>query len=142
MALAFPGQTGSMVEITAIDAFVESFGDRGLRKSYRRRATLSKALTWAIHIEANDDSGTPDGPTSFDCEGHRKDYPSRVDEFHLGLEEARCVSRELLRPPRRVIYERVEPPSYEARSTELACGVSERPMVRRGALAYMACERS
>ena len=32
MALAFPGQHGPMVEITAIDAFVDSFTDKDLRK--------------------------------------------------------------------------------------------------------------
>ena len=32
MELAFPGQTGSMAEITAIDTFVDAFTDRDLRK--------------------------------------------------------------------------------------------------------------
>ena len=50
MALAFPGQSGSMDEITAIDAFVEAFGDRELRKQVLQHSpsTLSEALTWAI----------------------------------------------------------------------------------------------
>ena len=62
MALAYPGQVGTMAEIHAIDAFVDSFGDRELRKQVLQRspATLAEALTWAIHIEAIDESGCPD----------------------------------------------------------------------------------
>ena len=76
MALAFSGQTGTMAEIMAIDAFVEYFGDRVLRKQVLQKSlsTLSKALTWAIRIEAIDDSDAPDAPASFDCDGHRKDH--------------------------------------------------------------------
>ena len=75
MALAFPGQTGSKAEITAIDACVESFGNRNLRKQVLQRepATLSKVLTYAIRIEAIDNSGPADGPTTFNHDGHRKE---------------------------------------------------------------------
>ena len=66
MALAFPHQTGSMTEI--IDTFVESFGDRSLRKQVLQKSpvTISKALMWAIRIKAIDYSGIPDESTSFD----------------------------------------------------------------------------
>ena len=60
------------------------------------------------------------------------DYPGRVDEFCLGLEEARGVTRVLLGPPCRVSpvsREGEEPPAYEARSSGSACGVSARPMM-------------
>ena len=40
MALTFLGQHGSMVEITAIDAFVDSFTDKDLRNKCYRRALL------------------------------------------------------------------------------------------------------
>ena len=46
MVLAFPGQTGTMAEITAIDAFVDSFTDKELRKQVLQKspATLAEAL--------------------------------------------------------------------------------------------------
>ena len=56
MALAFPGYTGPMAEITAIDGFVDSFTDHDLRKQVlqKRPTTLEDALTWAVSIEAID----------------------------------------------------------------------------------------
>ena len=44
MALAFPGQTGPMADITAINAFVDAFQDRALRKQVLQKslATLAK----------------------------------------------------------------------------------------------------
>ena len=46
MALAFPGQHGLMVEITAIDAFVDSFTDKDLRKQVLQKSptTVAEAL--------------------------------------------------------------------------------------------------
>ena len=72
MALAFPGQHGSMAEITAIDAFVDSFTNRDLRKQVLQKspATLAEALTWAVHLEAIDDSGKQH-TSSYDKDGHR-----------------------------------------------------------------------
>ena len=68
MALAFPGQTGPMAEIMAINAFVDVFNVRVLRKQVLQKspATLLEALTWAIRFEAIGESGTPDAPLSFD----------------------------------------------------------------------------
>ena len=62
MALAFPGEVGTMAEITAIDTFTDALADRELRKQVLQRspATLAEALTWAIHIEAIDESECPD----------------------------------------------------------------------------------
>ena len=76
MAVAFPGQSGMMVEITAFDVFVDVFADRALRKQVLQKspATLAVVLTWAIRIEAIDESYTPDTPASFDCNGHKKDH--------------------------------------------------------------------
>ena len=72
------------------------------------------------------------------------DYRGRVNEFRQGLEEARSVMRELLRPPREVAPapRGNEPPAYEARSMGSACGVTVRQRVRHGALAYAAVESS
>ena len=50
-----------------MDAFVDSFGDCALCKQVLQQnpVMLAEALTWAIRIEAIDDSGTPDaGVTS------------------------------------------------------------------------------
>ena len=60
MALAFPGQMGPMAEITAIDAFVDALADRNQRKQVLQKSpsTLVEALTWAIRIEAIDESGS------------------------------------------------------------------------------------
>ena len=65
-----------MAEITAINAFVDSFMDHDLRKQvlHKRPATLAEALTWAICIEAIDDRakhGITD--THYDKEGRRDD---------------------------------------------------------------------
>ena len=75
MALAFPGQTGSMAEITAIDAFVDSFRDKNLSKQFLQKgpATLPAALTWAMRIEAMDDSGPTDTPIKYERGGHRRE---------------------------------------------------------------------
>ena len=64
-----------MAEITAIDAFTESFGNRDFHEQVLQKspATLSEALRWAICIEAIEDSGSPDGPIPFDHDGHCKD---------------------------------------------------------------------
>ena len=43
MALAFPGETGSMSETTAIDFFVDSFADRELRKQVLQRSPATLA---------------------------------------------------------------------------------------------------
>ena len=47
MVLAFPGQTGTMAEITAIDAFVDAFNDHALRKLVLQKSpsTFSEAIT-------------------------------------------------------------------------------------------------
>ena len=47
IVLTFPGQMGSMAEITAIDAFVDLFGNRSLRKQVLQRgpATLFEVFT-------------------------------------------------------------------------------------------------
>ena len=47
MALAFPGQTSPMAEITAINTFVDASCDRALRKQVLQEslATLSETLT-------------------------------------------------------------------------------------------------
>ena len=76
MVLAFPGQMGSMTKITAINAFVDSFSNRSLHKQVLQKgsAILSEALTWAIRIEAIDNSSTPDGPTTFERDGHHKEH--------------------------------------------------------------------
>ena len=77
MALAFPGQNGSMAEITAIDAFVDSFTDHDLRKQvlHKSPTTLAEALTWAIRIEAIDDRSKYDmkcpHDAPYDTEGRR-----------------------------------------------------------------------
>ena len=62
MALAFPGQHGSMAEITAIDAFVDFITDHDLRKQVLQKspATHAEALTWAVRIEAVDDCAKHD----------------------------------------------------------------------------------
>ena len=74
MALAFPGQQGSMAEQIAIDAFMDACQDCALCKQVmiKSPATLAEALTWAIRIEAIDDSGTSDTPVSSDRDGPRK----------------------------------------------------------------------
>ena len=68
MALAYPGHTGSMVETYAIDAFVDALADRDLRKQVLQcaPATLAEAVTWAIRIEAIDESGSTDTPLDKD----------------------------------------------------------------------------
>ena len=75
MALAFPGQTGSMAEITTIDAFVEAFNDRVLRKLVLQKnpPTLEEALTCAVRLKVIDESGTAKVPVPFDREGHKKE---------------------------------------------------------------------
>ena len=81
MALAFPGQSGKIVEKLATDAFVDLFGDRALRKQVLQwsPAMLAEALTWAIRIEAIDESGTPEVAISYDKDGHRLDKkPARA----------------------------------------------------------------
>ena len=74
MALAFPGQHGSMAEITAIDAIVDFITDHDLRKQVLQKspATLVEALTWAVRIEAIDNRAKHDvKDTHYDREGHR-----------------------------------------------------------------------
>jgi len=54
MALAFPGQSGSMWEVMARDAFVESLGDPSLRIRVLERdlTTLEEALKVASRLDA------------------------------------------------------------------------------------------
>jgi len=54
MALAFPGQSVSMWEVMARDAFVESLGDQSLliRMLERDPTTLEEALKIASRLEA------------------------------------------------------------------------------------------
>ena len=54
MSLAFPGHSGTMWEIMARDAFVESLGDPGLRLRVLERdpTTLEEALKVASRLEA------------------------------------------------------------------------------------------
>ena len=75
MALAYPGQTGSIIETTAIDAFVDAFQDRILRKEVLQRSpeTLVQALVCAVRMEAINDSGIPEPLPTHDREGHRKE---------------------------------------------------------------------
>ena len=77
MALAFPGQTGSRADITAIDAFVDSFTEYDLCKQVLQKipATLAEALTWAVHIEAIDDRAKHDVPF-YDRDGRRDNRKS------------------------------------------------------------------
>ena len=72
MALAFPGQHKSMVEIMAIDAFVDSFTDKDFHKQVLQKspATLAEALTWAVRIESIDDSARQTS-SSYDKDGHK-----------------------------------------------------------------------
>ena len=95
MALAFPGQTGFMAEITAIDALVDSFTDHDLQKQVLQKspATLAEALTWAVSIEAIDDRGTPETSPSFDRDGcHNNRRPHR-DFMHLATSDGSFTPR-------------------------------------------------
>ena len=76
MALAFSGQAGAMAKITAIDAFVDALQNRDLRKQVLQKtpATLAEAFTWAVRIEAIDDSGSHDAPVRPEQDGHRKEH--------------------------------------------------------------------
>ena len=65
----------------------------------------------------------------------------RDEEYCLCLEEVWDVTRELLGSSRRVLpaqRESGDPPSYEARPLASAYGVSARPRVQHGVLAYLA----
>ena len=99
MALAFLGQTGSMAEITAIDAFVDSFTNQDLRKQVLQKspATLAEALTWAICIEAIDDTSASEPPASYDHDGCRDTRDTRQPQrafAHLAASEGSVAPRQ------------------------------------------------
>jgi len=72
MSLAFPGQSGTMWEIMARDAFVESLGDPvlHLRVLERDPSTLEEALKVASRLEA---LGYGELKDVWDDVGHRQD---------------------------------------------------------------------
>jgi len=71
LALAYPGETGSVIESMGVDAFVDSFLDRDLRRQVLQRGchTLDEALSWAIRMEAIDSSGDVDNSITFNSDG-------------------------------------------------------------------------
>ena len=89
MALAFLGHTGPMAEITAIDAFVDSFLDHELCKQVlqKRPATLKDALTWAVSIKAIDSRCTSLAP-SFSAREETKEHrrPQRTYAHFAGAD--------------------------------------------------------
>ena len=83
MALAFPGQTGSISEIVARDAFLDALSDPAfkLRVLEREPLTLDEALNTATRLEALGFGATQD--LAFDDAGRR------VREKHVRIAEVR-----------------------------------------------------
>jgi hypothetical protein len=83
LALAYPGETGSVIESMGVDVFVNAFADKELRRQVLQRGctTLDEALSWAIRMEAIDSSANIDEPIIFNSDGNRKDraYARMVD---------------------------------------------------------------
>jgi len=77
MALAFPGQSGSLWEVMARDAFLESLGDPALRLRVLERdpEILEKALKLATRLEA---LGYVEVDDNWDDAGRRKDKFAKV----------------------------------------------------------------
>jgi len=90
LALALPGESGTAVETLGIDAFVEAFADRELRRQVLQKGcrTLDEALTWAIRLEAIECSGGPTAGPLFHSDGskHEKAFSYTIgtaQEFEL-----------------------------------------------------------
>ena len=113
MALAYPGQVGPLAETMATDSFVDALDDRDLRKQVLQRtpATLAKALTWAIRIEAIDASGCIAPPAESERDNGRERDRNRCKEkayVHVAASEAtgaEAASAEELRQLRASLHE-------------------------------------
>ena len=92
MALAFPGQSGSMWEIMARDAFVESLDDPSLRIRVLERypTTLEEALKIASLLEA---LGAGDLEESWNDLGRRKEKFVKISAADDHAERQELVSR-------------------------------------------------
>ena len=104
MALAFPGQSASLWEIMARDAFVESLGDQTLRLHVLERdpETLEKALKLATRLEA---LGYGEVGDNWDDAGRRKDRFMKVSTAEESS-ELTTLMREINSEPRQGRKER------------------------------------
>ena len=112
MALAFPGQSGSLWEIMARDSFLEALGDSALRLRILERepSTLDEALKIASRLEAlrKTDSEEP-----WDDLGRRKEtlkaMAAQTDATKQKDEKIRELEKTLQQYKRRLEgYEREE----------------------------------
>ena len=108
MALAFPGETGSMSEVVARDAFLEALGDQAMRLRVLESSpsTLDAALTMASRLEALG-YGLASADGGFDEMGRRR------DRFVRGVEG------KYPQDDRQASYEEISRREFEAMRHEL-----------------------
>jgi len=127
MALAFPGQSGSMWEVMARDAFVESLDDPSLRIRVLERdpTTLEEALKIASRLEA---LGAGDVEESWNDLGRRKEKFVKTSAADDYAERRELVSMvEELKSEvenNRKELERLRSGEVRRRGSEYAAGVS------------------
>jgi len=94
MTLAFPGQSGTLWEVMARDAFLDALGDTvdRVRILEKDPATLDETLKLACRLEAISKSSTPPGE-SFDDLGRRRARAAGSGESAQNDEAAQRVDR-------------------------------------------------